>query len=57
MIDNEKLMSKDLSHLKMIFLGVIYRQKVIDNKGDKWSLKIRCWGVFKPIVIFVSEKL
>lgn len=50
-INQQAVYSRPLSHLKAICCGIIYRQKIIDQSGQLWSIKLRIWGIFKPRLI------
>ena len=50
-INQRTIYSRPLSHLKAICCGIIYRQKIIDQSGQLWSIKLRIWGIFKPRLI------
>ena len=50
-INQQQIYTQPLSHLKAIFCGIIYRQKIIDQSGQLWSVKLRIWGIFTPCLI------
>lgn len=57
LINGHKIMSKPLSHFKIIFFGIVYSQTIKDSQGKRWSLKIRFWGVLRPSITLIIKNI
>ncbi len=46
----------NISHLKALFFWIVFETKISNHKNEKWLIRVRFWGIFKPkIILYVSK--